>query len=136
MLDIDEGGKMPATQPSKKYLEAKEKEKHQMMVKVDEEMEKKAAEKKIDQDKVYQVMKALTAMKLVKEDGMPGAVFPDIFIGSVGAAYNKENLQKLGITHILTCAANIKPRFPNVSETSFSFFFDSSTFSRTSTTKY
>lgn len=64
-------------------------------------------------------MKALTAMKLVKEDGMPGAVFPDLFIGSVGAAYNKDNLQKIGITHILTCAANIKPRFPEVSERYF-----------------
>lgn len=55
MLDIDEGGKMPASgsQPSKKYLEAKEKEKKDMMNKVDQEMEKKAAEKKIDHDKVY-----------------------------------------------------------------------------------
>lgn len=75
-------------------------------------MEAKVAAKKIDQDKVYQVMKALTAMKLVKEDGIPAAVFPDIFLGSVGAAYNKPGLTELGITHILTCAANIKPRFP------------------------
>lgn len=113
MLDIDEGASMPkGSQPSKKYLEAKEKEKNDMVQKVDKEMEAKAAAKKVDHDKVYQVMKALTAMKLVKEDGVPGAVFPDIFIGSVGAAYNKENLTKLGVTHILTCAANIKPRFP------------------------
>ena len=100
------------SQPSKKYQDAKDKEKHDYMVKVDQEMEAKAAQKKVDADKVYQVMKALTAMKLVKEDGVPAQVFPDIFLGSVGAAYNKESLKQLGITHILTCAANIKPRFP------------------------
>lgn len=60
-------------------------------------------------------MKALTAMKLTKEDKNPGAVFPDLFIGSIGAAYNKEVLTELGITHILTCASNIRPRFENVS---------------------
>jgi len=69
----------------------------------------------MDSEKLYQVVKALTAMKLTKEDPMPGAVFPDLFIGSIGAAYNKKVLQELGITHILTCAANIKPRFPDVS---------------------
>lgn len=31
----------------------------------------------------------------------------------MGAAYNKTSLQALGITHILTAAANIKPRFPD-----------------------
>lgn len=114
MLDIDEGGQMPS-QPSKAYKEAKEKENNDLVNKVDKEMDQKAAEKKVDRDKVYQVMKALTAMKLVKEDGQPMPVFPDIFIGSVGAAYNKEALDQHKITHILTCAANIKPRFAQVS---------------------
>ena len=71
--------------------------------------------KKIAADKVYQVMKALTAMKMTKEDNKPGAVFPELFIGSVGAAYNKEALKENGITHILTCAANLKPRYAEVS---------------------
>jgi len=66
----------------------------------------------LQQEKVYQVMKALTAMKLVKEDGVPAMVQPDLYIGSIGSAYNKEGMQAAGITHILTCAANIKPRFP------------------------
>jgi hypothetical protein len=50
-------------------------------------------------------------MKLTKEDCNPGAIFPDLYIGSIGAAYNKDMLKKIGITHILTCAANLKPRF-------------------------
>jgi hypothetical protein len=37
-------------------------------------------------------MKALTALKLAKEDSVPAKVFPDIFLGSVGAAYNKNVL--------------------------------------------
>ena len=40
MLDIDEGGAMPApSQPSKKYKEAKDKENKDFMAKVDKEME-------------------------------------------------------------------------------------------------
>ena len=61
------------------------------------------------------MVKALTAMKLAKEDAQPGKVEDDIFIGSVGCAYNKAVLLEHGITHILCCASNIKPRFPKVS---------------------
>ena len=35
-----------------------------------------------------------------------------MYQGSVGTAYNLQELQKLGITHILTCATNIGKRFP------------------------
>lgn len=76
-------------------------------------MEEKVLQKKaLDQEKLYMALKALTAMKLTKEDCQPGEVYPDVFLGSIGAAYNKGALQALGITHILTCAANIKPRYP------------------------
>ena len=34
-----------------------------------------------------------------------------LYQGSVGAAYNMKELDKIGITHILTCASNIAPRF-------------------------
>ena len=43
----------------------------------------------MDKDKLYQVVKALTAMKLTKEDKEPGAVFDNLFLGSIGTAYNK-----------------------------------------------
>ena len=67
----------------------------------------------MDNEKLYAAIKALTAMKLTKEDSVPGAIFEDLYIGSIGAAYNKKALEEIGITHILTCAANIKPRFPD-----------------------
>lgn len=94
MLDIEEGPTVPDLKP------------------VDLEKKQKLM---LQQQKLYEVMKALTAMKLTKEDKNPGAVFPDLFLGSIGAAYNKEVLTELGITHILTCAANIRPRFEEVS---------------------
>jgi len=61
------------------------------------------------------VIKALTAMKLTKEDAQPGKVYDDLYLGSIGCAYNKKVLLEHGITHILCCASKIKPRFPNVS---------------------
>jgi len=39
-------------------------------------------------------MKALTAMKLTKEDPTPGEVLPYLFIGGIGTAYNKEAMQQ------------------------------------------
>ena len=64
---------------------------------------------------LYLAIKAMTAMKLSKEDNQPAEIVERVFLGSVGAAFNKESLQRNGITHILTCADNINPRFPSVS---------------------
>ena len=35
----------------------------------------------------------------------------NVYIGSIGAAYNDKVLERVGITHILTVANKIKPRF-------------------------
>lgn len=57
-------------------------------------------------------MKTLTAVKLQKTDANPGEVIKNkLFIGGVGTAYNLKVLQDYKITHILTCANKIKPRF-------------------------
>ena len=96
-----------------------------------ENIEKKMEEgKKRDADsaknnaqKMMTAFKALTAMRLTKEDSVPGEIYPDIYLGSIGCAYNKEAMLKIGITHILCCAANIKPRFPDVSKNKFKEIF-------------
>lgn len=36
-----------------------------------------------------------------------------LFLGSVGAAHNKDQLKKLNITHILTIACSLPPADPN-----------------------
>ena len=69
-------------------------------------------------------------MRLAKHDSTPSAVLSGdsitldeneayLYQGSIGAAYNKEQLQKYKITHILTCAANVQPRFQDEFEYCF-----------------
>jgi hypothetical protein len=60
------------------------------------------------------VIKAMSAMRLSKDDNQPAEIIPGLYLGSIGAALNKESLMRNGITHILTCAANMKPGFPDV----------------------
>lgn len=60
------------------------------------------------------LLKASSAIKLCKTDHVPSEILPRLFLGSIGAAFNKDSLRTHGITHILTCASNLKPRFPNV----------------------
>ena len=57
------------------------------------------------------MIKTLTAMKLTKNDKQPAQVIKNVYIGSIGAAYNEKALESAGITHILTVANKIKPRF-------------------------
>ena len=60
-----------------------------------------------------EMIKTLTAMKLCKNDKNPGQVLKNLYIGSIGAAYSVVVLESKGITHILTVAKSIKPRFEN-----------------------
>ena len=60
------------------------------------------------------MFKTMTAIKLAKDDKTPAEIVDGLYLGSIGAAYNKESLELHGITHILTCADSIKPRFENV----------------------
>lgn len=40
-------------------------------------------------------------------------IFQGLFLGSIGAANNKEELKNLNITHILTVANSFEPSYPN-----------------------
>ena len=53
------------------------------------------------------------AMKHAKTDSVPMEIIPGLFLGSIGAAMSKRNLQTAGITHILTVADKIQPMHPN-----------------------
>ncbi|XP_024025897.1 dual specificity protein phosphatase 1 [Morus notabilis] len=46
-------------------------------------------------------------------DNLPSKIEEGLFLGSLKAARNKEELKKLNITHILTVANYIKPLYPN-----------------------
>jgi len=58
------------------------------------------------------LVKVLLVAKKVKEDCEPSEVLPGVFLGSVGAAHNKEGLRRCGVTHVLTVAASLAPKHP------------------------
>lgn len=55
--------------------------------------------------------------QLMRRDFRPAQINPGLFLGSVGAAYTKQTLSSLAITHILTVCELLPPRFPNVLST-------------------
>jgi hypothetical protein len=56
------------------------------------------------------------AAKKIKEDSVPAEVVPGVFLGSVGAAHDRDALDACGITHVLTVAGGFPPKFPDVYE--------------------
>ena len=68
----------------------------------------------LDKEKLNFV-RMLLAIKMSKTDGVPGALpnSPSVYIGSVGAAYNLNNLKHLNITHVLNLCQPIQPKFPH-----------------------
>jgi hypothetical protein len=60
------------------------------------------------------LVKTLSTLKLMKEDKTPIEIIENLYIGSVGAAYNKEALLENKITHIVVAASNIKQYHPDV----------------------
>lgn len=69
---------------------------------------------KVKAEMLYQALKAMTAMKLCRDDNQPAQIIDRLYLGSIGAAFNKESLQRNEITHILTCADKIQARFKDV----------------------
>jgi hypothetical protein len=71
--------------------------------------------------KIMVAVKALCAMKMQKTDGVPAEIIPNLFLGGIGVASSKKNLEAAGITHILTVANKLQPPYPNVSPFSLNF---------------
>ena len=65
-------------------------------------------------NRLIKQIKMILAFKYAKNDSSPSEIFPYLYLGSVGAAMHKSNLQSLGITHVLSVADNITPRFPDL----------------------
>ena len=83
-----------------------------------EKTSEQGGKKKSDKaEMLYLALKAMTAMKLTREDNQPAEIVERLFLGSIGAAFSKESLMRNGITHLLTCADKIQQRFPKVIKT-------------------
>ncbi|KAK3249719.1 hypothetical protein CYMTET_40865 [Cymbomonas tetramitiformis] len=64
--------------------------------------------------KLQKLIQALSRAKLLKEDRIPAEIFPEVYLGSYGAAHNKALLKQIGITHVLCVASSIKAAFPEL----------------------
>ncbi|KAF9605536.1 hypothetical protein IFM89_017555 [Coptis chinensis] len=64
-------------------------------------------------EKVAALVQAFYATKYVKEDSVPCQIEEALFLGSLGAALNKDALKSLNITHILIMANTLNPAYPN-----------------------
>ena len=56
----------------------------------------------------------MSTLKLFKEDNQPIEIVDAIFIGSVGAASNREALIENKITHIISAGFGLKKYYPEV----------------------
>ncbi|XP_020114030.1 dual specificity protein phosphatase 1-like [Ananas comosus] len=59
------------------------------------------------------IIQALCAVRYAKEEKVPCQIEEGLYLGSVGAALNKQALKNLNITHILIVAKSLNPPFPN-----------------------
>ncbi|KMT15476.1 hypothetical protein BVRB_3g058320 isoform B [Beta vulgaris subsp. vulgaris] len=67
----------------------------------------------IYKDRVEALFRAMYAARFVKNDNIPCSIEEGLFLGSFGAANNKDAMKTLNITHILTVAASIPPAHPH-----------------------
>uniref|UniRef100_A0ACD5TJM3 Uncharacterized protein n=1 Tax=Avena sativa TaxID=4498 RepID=A0ACD5TJM3_AVESA len=58
------------------------------------------------------LMQGLCAARYHKADNTPCPIDQGLYLGSVGAALNKDALKSLNITHILVVARSLNPTFP------------------------
>lgn len=65
-----------------------------------------------DIQRVVSLLKVLATARKLKEDAEPVRVADRLFVGSVGAAHNREALQREGITHVLCVAGGLPQPYP------------------------
>ncbi|PKI64917.1 hypothetical protein CRG98_014713 [Punica granatum] len=58
------------------------------------------------------ILQLRSLTKCIKEDRVPCQIEEGLFLGSVGAANNKDEVKRLNITHILVVAKSIGPAYP------------------------
>ena len=79
---------------------------------IDNEIEQKANASKMK--KIMTQVKAIMGIHYMKNDGIPAEILPGFYLGSIGAAFNKKNLETEKIGHILCCCDGVKEVYPTV----------------------
>lgn len=65
-----------------------------------------------DAERVLSLLKVLATVRKLKEDREPVCVAERLFVGSVGAAHNRDGLRAAGITHVLCVAVGLPCPYP------------------------
>ncbi|KAI3935120.1 hypothetical protein MKW92_051449 [Papaver armeniacum] len=62
---------------------------------------------------IEKLLQAIYATKYIKEDNIPCEIEEGLYLGSLGAAHNKDGLKSKNVTHVLTVANMLAPPHPN-----------------------
>eukprot|EP00250_Pteridium_aquilinum_P002072 c12280_g1_i1 orf=534-1079(-) len=62
---------------------------------------------------LVRVLREFLLSKYMKDDNIPCEIQEGLFLGSIGAAYNKDGLLNLKITHILSVANMVEAMYPS-----------------------
>ncbi|CAO2838427.1 unnamed protein product [Amaranthus hypochondriacus] len=65
-----------------------------------------------NKDKIHALLLAIYKTRFVKNDNVPCEIEEGLFLGSLGAANNKDALKRQNVTHILIVAGSIPPFHP------------------------
>ncbi|KAI4378880.1 hypothetical protein MLD38_016302 [Melastoma candidum] len=64
-------------------------------------------------NQITALLRLMSFSRSMNEDRVPSKIDDGLFLGSVGAANNKEVLKRLNVTHVLTVANSLKPPHPD-----------------------
>ena len=64
--------------------------------------------------KYIEAIKVFRTLDIVKSDSLPIEIIENVFIGSIGAAMNKQGLEEHKITHVIVAAQGLKEYHPEV----------------------
>ncbi|GLT78433.1 hypothetical protein SLA2020_499690 [Shorea laevis] len=64
-------------------------------------------------NQISALLRAINVAQFFKEDNVPCQIEEGLFLGSIGAANNKNALKSSNITHVLTVASSLRPAHTN-----------------------
>jgi len=65
--------------------------------------------------KYIRIIKLSKSVEMLKSDNLPIEIINNVFIGSIGAAMNRQGLEEHQITHVIVAASGLKEFHPEVS---------------------
>ncbi|XP_010532705.1 PREDICTED: dual specificity protein phosphatase 1 isoform X1 [Tarenaya hassleriana] len=64
-------------------------------------------------NQIEALLRVISVARTYREDKVPNQIEEGLYLGSIGAANNRNILKSFNITHILTVAGSLRPSHPN-----------------------